>query len=192
MVRLFVESVPPVYLCCDTLLTAADIASAARFQNEARRNEYLAWRRVVRRELGRDVVIDYNEVGAPIVNRPEAYISIAHSRTVVAVAIADERVGVDIESRDRDFSRAAERYASAEEIALGMGDGDWLAKLWTAKEAMYKYYGVRGVELRDDLRIVSYDPEREVLRGQLRSQAVEITLSLHDQRYIVATAVSAK
>lgn len=192
MVRLFVESVPPVYLCCDTLLTAADIASAARFQNEARRNEHLAWRRVVRRELGRDVVIDYNEVGAPIVNRPEAYISIAHSRTVVAVAIADERVGVDIESRDRDFSRAAERYASAEEIALGMGDGDWLAKLWTAKEAMYKYYGVRGIELRDDLRIVSYDPEREVLRGQLHSQAVEITLSLHDQRYIVATAVSAK
>lgn len=192
MVRLFVESVPPVYLCCDTLLTAADIASAARFQNDARRNEHLAWRRIVRRELGRDVVIDYNEVGAPIVNKSGTYISIAHSRTVVAVAIADERVGVDIESRDRDFSRAAERYASAEEIALGMGDGDWLAKLWTAKEAMYKYYGVRGVELRDDLRIVSYDPEREVLRGQLRSQAVEITLSLHDQKYIVATAVRAK
>ena len=53
MVRLFVESVPPVYLCCDTLLTAADIASAVRFQNEARRNEHLAWRRIVRRELGR-------------------------------------------------------------------------------------------------------------------------------------------
>ena len=69
MVRLFVESVPPVYLCCDTLLTAADIASAARFQNDARRNEHLAWRRIVRRELGRDVVIDYNEVGAPIVNK---------------------------------------------------------------------------------------------------------------------------
>ena len=192
MVRLFVESVPPVYLCCDTLLTAADIASAARFQNDARRNEHLAWRRIVRRELGRDVVIDYNEVGAPIVNKSGTYISIAHSREVVVVAIAEERVGVDIEWCERNFSRAAERYASAEEIALGGGDEDWLAELWTAKEAMYKYYGVRGVELRDDLRIVSYDPEHELLRGELHGQAVEITLSRHNETYIVATAVRAK
>ena len=192
MVRLFIESVPPVYLCCDTLLTAADIASAARFQNEARRNEHLAWRRIVRRELGRNVVIDYNEVGAPFVDKSGTHISIAHSREVVAVAIAEERVGVDIESRERDFSRAAERYASAEEIALGGEDEDWLAKLWTAKEAMYKYYGVRGVELRDDLRIVSYDPERELLRGELQGEALEIRLSLHNERYIVATAIRAK
>ena len=192
MVRLFVESVPPVYLCCDTLLTAADIASAARFQNDARRNEHLAWRRIVRRELGRDVVIDYNEVGAPIVNKSGTYISIAHSREVVVVAIADERVGVDIESRDRDFSRAAERYASAEEIALGGGGAAIIGIAVAAEEAMYKYYGVRGVELRDDLRIVSYDPEHELLRGELHGQAVEITLSRHNETYIVATAVRAK
>ena len=70
MVRLIVEEVPPLYLCCDTLLTAQDIASASRFQNERRRNEHLAWRRIVRRELGREVVIDYDDTGAPCVDTP--------------------------------------------------------------------------------------------------------------------------
>jgi phosphopantetheinyl transferase len=197
MVRLFVESVPPVYLCCDTLLTAADIASAVRFQNEARRNEHLAWRRIVRRELGRSVAIEYNEVGAPVVDSANTCISVAHSRERVAVAIADERVGIDIERIDRDFGRAAERFASSSEISLGEGDGAWLAKLWTAKEAMYKYYGVRGVDLRDELRITAIDAARGVLRGELRGkeaveEAVEVSFKLYDNRYIVATAVAAK
>lgn len=193
MVRLLVESVPPVYLCCDTLLTAADIASAARFQNEMRRNEHLAWRRILRRELGRDIRIEYNAVGAPYIENSTKEISISHSRGVVAVVIADERVGVDIELRERVFERAAERYATADERALAEEDPFWLAKLWTAKEAMYKYYGRREVELRDELHITAYDSLRGVMRGELRgAEAVEIGISLHREEYIVAIATAAK
>ena len=58
MVKLIIEPVPPVYLCCDALITASDVASASRFQNDSRRREHLAWRRIVRNELGRRVVIE--------------------------------------------------------------------------------------------------------------------------------------
>ena len=102
MVKLVVEAIPPVYLCCDTLITASDVASASRFQNDSRRREHLAWRRVVRSELGRGVVIDYNEVGAPVVDTPNTHISVAHCAQSVAVAIANEPVGVDIEALDRN------------------------------------------------------------------------------------------
>ena len=116
-----------------------------------------------------------------------------NSREMVAVAIADERVGIDIERIDRDFGRAAERFASSSEISLGEGDGAWLAKLWTAKEAMYKYYGVRGVDLRDELRITAIDAARGELRGELRGkETVEVSFKLYDNIYIVATAVAAK
>ena len=65
MRRVIIEDIPWLYACCDSDITAADVASASRFQNERRRTEHLAWRRVVRRELGRDVEIGYNEVEHP-------------------------------------------------------------------------------------------------------------------------------
>lgn len=166
MVKLFIEPIPPVYACCDTLLTAADIASASRFQNERRRGEHLAWRRIVRRELGRSVVIDYNEVGAPVVDIPNTYISVAHGGESVAVAIGECAVGVDIESAERDFERAKDRYMSLMEQQLCF-DVLWPAKVWTAKEAMYKLYGHRGVDLRDDLQIYAMEAAGSLLRGRL-------------------------
>lgn len=188
MVKLVVESVPPVYPCCDTLLTAADIASASRFQNEARRNEHLAWRRIVRRELGRDVAIEYNTTGAPEVNSEGCYISVSHSRGVVAVAFGEEPVGVDIETMERDFGRASARYLSDEERALS-GEQSWAARVWTAKEAMYKLYGQRGVELLDDLRITAYNPETGLLNGVISGRhRVKVTTSIEREEYIVAVA----
>ena len=92
MVNLFVEALPPVYLCCDALISAEDVVSAMRFQNEKRRREHLAWRRIVRRELGAKVHIDYNAVGAPQVDIAGKFISVAHGGESVAVAIADDGV----------------------------------------------------------------------------------------------------
>lgn len=190
MDKLFVEPVDRVYACCDTLITAQDVASASRFQNERRRREHLAWRRIVRRELGRDVDIDYNAVGAPVVSIPNIYISVAHAGEMVAVAISDRRVGVDIERADRDFSRAASRYMSAAEAALATHDR-WAGEVWCAKEAMYKYYGKQGVDLLDDLHVESYDGERGILVGRMVGmESVEVEISDFRDNFIVARAVS--
>ena len=188
MVKLFIEEVAPLYACCDVLLTAQDIASASRFQNERRRAEHLAWRRVVRRELGRDVVIDYDEVGAPIVDTPNIYISVSHARGCVAVAIADCRVGVDVELIDRDFDRVQSRYMSDSEASLSSASW-WSAAVWSAKEAMFKYYGVRGIELLSDLRIERYDAERGVAVGCLVGEhSVEVEISHPAENLVVALA----
>ena len=190
MVRLIVEEVPPLYLCCDTLLTAQDIASASRFQNERRRNEHLAWRRIVRHELGREVVIDYDDTGAPCVDTPNIYISIAHCPERVAVAIAEERIGVDIESRERNFLAAASRFMSKEERAL-CHDEDWAAMVWCTKEACYKYHGKRGIDLLDDIRIEYYNPTTRRIGVRFEdSSSVEVEISLHDKKYIVAHTIT--
>ena len=149
MRRLIVEEIPWVYACCDRLIRAEDIASASRFQNERRRTEHLAWRRIVRRELGESVAIGYNDVGAPVVDTPNTYISVAHGAGCVVVAISDRGIGVDVESAERDFGRAASRYMNEGERALS-SEENWAAKVWTAKEALYKLYGERGVELRQN------------------------------------------
>lgn len=189
MVKVVVERVPTIFLCCDTLITAEDVASAARFQNEKRRCEHLAWRRVVREELGRGVHISYNDNGAPQVDIPERWIGVSHSEGSVAVAFADEPVGIDIESSERDtFERVKSRYMSDEEMALS-DDALWAVYVWTAKEAMYKLYGERGVELRDDLRVESFDPQSLVLRGSLRGErGAKVQISHYDDEMVVAVA----
>jgi phosphopantetheinyl transferase len=188
MVKLIVEAVPPVYLCCDVLITASDVASASRFQNDKRRREHLAWRRVVRNELGRDVVIDYNEVGAPVVDTPNTYISVAHGGDSVAVAIADEPVGVDIEALDRNYERIMSRYMSPAEEALSKME-EWPAVVWTAKEAIYKLYGKREVNLTQDIRIQTFDPELMLLMAEVRdTKGIVVKAQIVENSVVVATA----
>jgi phosphopantetheinyl transferase len=112
-------------------------------------------------------MIDYNDVGAPIVDVPNTFISVAHGGEMVAVAIADERVGVDIESLDRNFSRIQSRYMTTEEIALSNNE-EWAARVWAAKEAIYKLYGKREVDLTEDIRITGLDTQSMILMAEVR------------------------
>ena len=188
MVNLFVEALPPVYLCCDTLIAAEDVASAMRFQNEKRRREHLAWRRIVRRELGAKVHIDYNDVGAPVVDAEGRWISVAHGGESVAVAIADCPVGIDIESVTRDFDRVAPRYMTEAEQSLA-ADENWACFVWCAKEAMYKLYGRRGVELRGELRVESFDSSTMTIYGGMADMAPALVkISLYEDDIVVAVA----
>ena len=188
MVKLIIEPVPPVYLCCDALITASDVASASRFQNDSRRREHLAWRRIVRHELGRKVMIDYNKVGAPVVDVPNTYISVAHGGEMVAVAIANERVGVDIESLDRNFGRIQSRYMTAAEIALTASE-DWAARVWAAKEAIYKLYGRREVDLTEDIRITGLDTQSMTLMAEVRdTKGIAVETKIVENSVVVAIA----
>lgn len=188
MRRLLVEEIPWAYACCDALITAEDVASASRFQNERRRNEHLAWRRVVRRELGRKISIGYNEVGAPVVDTPDTYISVAHGAGCVAVAISDRRVGVDIERTDRDFGSVSSRYMTLAEQQLS-ADERWAAVVWTAKEALYKLYGRRGVELREELQIESYNADTHQLKARMIGEAcATVDIEFRGEQIVVAMA----
>ena len=188
MVKLIIEPIPPVYLCCDALITASDVASASRFQNDSRRREHLAWRRIVRHELGRRVVIDYNEVGAPVVDVPNTYISVSHGGDMVAVAIADERVGVDIESLDRNFDRIQSRYMTAAEIALSDSE-EWAARVWAAKEAIYKLYGKREVDLTEDIRITNLDAATMTLMAEVReTNGIVVETKIVENSVVAAVA----
>lgn len=188
MIKVVTERVPYLYTCCDTLLTAEDIASSMRFQHERRRMEHLTWRRIVRHELGRGVAISYNDVGAPIVDLPNTYISVAHGGGMAVVAISDSPIGVDIESLERDFTRAADRYMSAQELALSTRH-QWAAMVWTAKEALYKLYGRRGLDLLNDLTVFDYDQEEQTLQGRVKGgDEATISFNFIDDKIIIATA----
>ena len=149
--------------------TAEDLAFVEQFGSVSRRCEVLAWRAIVRRELGCDVEISHDEYGAPILNKSNVFISVSHSRDRVAVLFADSECAVDIESAERDFSRVATRYLSNEEQQLAE-QNDLYAEIWCAKEALYKYYKKGGLDFARDMAIKEYD------RGVLRCSILDGTI----------------
>ena len=154
--------------------TAADMAFVEQYGSASRRCEVLAWRAIVRRELGAEVAISHDDYGAPKVDNPNIHISVSHSRNRVAVLFSSGTCAVDIELVERDFRRVASRYLSAEEQALAERY-DIFAEMWSAKEALYKYYKKGRLDLVKHISIGAY--ESGVLKCSiLGSEPIEVKI----------------
>ena len=154
--------------------TAADLAFVEQYGSASRRCEVLAWRAIVRRELGAEVAISHDDYGAPKVDNPNIHISVSHSRDRVAVLFSNGVCAVDIESVERDFRRVASRYLSAEEQALAERYNIF-AEMWSAKEALYKYYKKGRLDLVKHISIASY--ESGILKCSiLDSEPIEVKI----------------
>lgn len=164
------------------LLTAEDLRSAAALSGERRRREFLAWRSLVRRELG-PVDIGYAPSGAP--RLACGGLSVSHCDVYVAVYLADGPCGVDVERLNRNFRRVIPRYATPQEAAL-CDDPRLDAALWCAKEALYKYAGRKGLDLRRDLLIERVDFTQGRMSGRIcGGEAIPIGLRTFDGHLLV-------
>lgn len=158
-------------------VTPDEAAEAAQFGSERRRAEFLTWRAVVRRELGVDTAIAYNEVGAPVLTNRDVHLSVSHCAGRVAVCISEKPCTVDIEPELRDFSRAASRYMAPEERAL-TDDPLLPGVVWCAKEALYKYAGRRELDFLHGIRVERADLEAGRLTGRIEN-GEPVELSVH-------------
>lgn len=150
MKRLIVEAPLPIE---EAARWATDEERAAvRDFGDARKREYLAWRAIVRRTIGRDALIAYNSVGAPILTNYPFRITVSHCQGRIAVGISDRPCAVDIERIGRNFRRILSRYLSLKEQQLS-AHPLFPAIAWCAKETLYKYAGRQGLDLLDDLHI---------------------------------------
>lgn len=131
-------------------MTAEDRERATPRMVQQRRTELLAGRALLRHALaaytGRDastfrLVVDANGkpecVGGPAV-------SVSHSGGIVACAVAEAAVGVDVETRPpRDAEMLAARYFTAAEAAWIAADpAARFLELWVLKEAYLKAAGL--------------------------------------------------
>ena len=165
--------------------TPEERAEAAAFGSERRRTEFLGWRALVRRELGAELRIGYDAVGAPVLWGSELRISVAHCAGRIAVCISTERCAVDIEPVSRDFSRAEDRYTTPSERGLS-DDPLWPGIVWCAKETLYKYAGRRELDFRNDLRIEGADLAAGRLTGRIENgEPVELSVRREDGYMVV-------
>lgn len=163
----------------------SDVEMASAFGSERRRCEFLTWRAIVYRELGFDIKIGYNGVGAPIISNVEGlYISVSHCITHVAVVISSNPCTVDIETTSRRFDRVVSRYISSREHQIS-DDALFPAIVWSAKEALYKLAGERGLDFIEDIYVDSFDGQSVI--GRIREgEAINLSVkSLENGQMVV-------
>lgn len=134
---------------------------AQRFGTDKRKCEWLAWRAALK-EISPDAEVEYKKSGAPFL-KAGGYISVSHSQGYVAVALYGVApCGIDIENRNRDFSRAVPRIATSQEreavSEAGLEGTEANAVLWCAKEAFYKWADEEGVDFKSEILIQDIEP----------------------------------
>ncbi len=178
-------------------LTQSDLAYIEDFRSPRRREEVTAWRIALRLSLhdagfGDEALreISYNEYGAPYLVDSKICIGVSHSAKYVAIIFSDMPCAIDIESRERNFERVSTRYVSPSERAL-FGDECHtlsLPLLWAAKETLFKVSGDAGLDLIDDLKVLSWDKDQAMLTGTIKDNTpISLSYDLIDKQVVVYT-----
>ena len=142
---------------------------------------YVMLRELLERQgLTHPFAIERNEHGKPfLVGHPELHFNLSHCKNGIAVVVADQPVGIDIESYRR-VGDSLLRYAMNEEERRLIQTSDdpvrTFTEYWTKKEAVFKLHGT-GI-LRQRLHTLLDGPEQVV------------TYVNPEKRYVYSVAVA--
>ncbi|MBL7719247.1 MAG: 4'-phosphopantetheinyl transferase superfamily protein [Flavipsychrobacter sp.] len=134
-------------------------------KNEKRRMEHLAGRFLLK-HLKEDfpvLNIRPDDHDKPRIADNQYFFSISHSWPYVAAIVSPyHECGIDLQVWHERMTLLQHKYLSATEQALFNNDPKMLTMAWSAKEAAYKWQGMRGVEFIDHLVIesISAFPEK--------------------------------
>lgn len=117
-------------------------------KSDIRRLEHLASRFLLLQLLpGLDLgLIEVSHLGKPFLPEAMPRFSISHSFPFVGVAVADQEVGIDVQTLQDKILRLQYKFLSAEEQALCENEPARITLAWSAKEAAFKRYGLGAVD----------------------------------------------
>jgi phosphopantetheinyl transferase len=116
-----------------------------------------------------------DDFGKPALHRLDWHLSITHDvRYAAAVLHPIRPVGIDLEAPRETLRRVAPRILSPAELAHADDDLHHLTVYWTAKEALYKLHGKRGLFFSTQLRIEPFHRGDEVIAGEIRAEGIAL------------------
>ncbi|GAF04706.1 4'-phosphopantetheinyl transferase family protein [Saccharicrinis fermentans] len=124
-------------------LRRQDLERVKSFKLEARKQEFLAARCLIKQVLGAEPEIDYLDSGKPILKNSPYKISISHTKGYVVVAFSENNLtGVDIEHPSDRVARVSKRFVSSQEERFIPDNKkvEYYTIMWCLKESMYKMY----------------------------------------------------
>lgn len=113
--------------------------------------------------LGKEIYkeIKYNEHGKPFFEHGP-FFSISHSGKYSVLAVSEEGIGIDIETRNRMNNAVAKRCFTADEQAFAENQPEGFIRIWEAKEAVLKLLGTGFSFSPKNFSVLPMEAEHEI------------------------------
>lgn len=152
-------------------------------KNETRNLEWLASRYILTL-LVPDARISKSKEMKPMLIDDIRYISISHTQGYTACIVSNLPCGIDIELDHPRITRIAQKFNLPEELELIKDDDKFqtrLYQIWCSKEAMYKAFGLGGIDFKEDLwvEIDALVKDDSTFEGSLMQDGREIVYKLN-------------
>ena len=115
-------------------------------------------------------LIQVADTRKPFLPDEEYHFSISHCGDYAAAIVSGTiRAGIDVEIPGSRIGRIREKFLSPEEIDLFQVTGETedimqkLTLLWSAKEAVFKWYGEGKVDFSEQIRLTGLDSENRLI-----------------------------
>jgi 4'-phosphopantetheinyl transferase len=132
-----------------------EIIRASKFKYAGRKSEWIATRLLIYDLLKKVIEIDYNQNGRPMVHVKDCNLSISHTKGMVAVIIAKNLAGIDIELINERVLKIENKFMSETELNQQPVENKTanLFAYWSAKETIYKLSGIKGLDFKKNIYI---------------------------------------
>ena len=153
---------------------------------------FLAVRKLLENE-DPELTINYDLKGKPFLNKQKG-ISISHSNEIVAIGISNEiDFGIDIQYKTDKIFKIKNKFLGKNESKFlnKTNDIEFLIKLWSAKESIFKALGREGVSFLNDLEIDTINDKDFFKVGYYKKDNIKIKFDLDFlfiEEYIICNA----
>ncbi|HOE58991.1 MAG TPA: 4'-phosphopantetheinyl transferase superfamily protein [Bacteroidales bacterium] len=135
----------------------------SKFKSPLRRLHWLAWRALLRKMIPEsNFSLIYDDNGKPFPLDHSFQLSVSHSGNWATCFIdANHPVGLDLEAVHERVLKVKERFLSPLELEYfspSANDPFVFTVLWSAKEAVFKYIGQKGINFRQQITIEPFSP----------------------------------
>jgi phosphopantetheinyl transferase len=164
---------------------AGDQKAPGEVTHPRKRLEWLAGRaasRVLAQRYGHDhPVLVKDDLGKPYFLNLTAGVSLTHSHPYAASVIHERSsVGIDLEQPSAKILKIARRFLGSPEVEDAGTDIHKLTVYWCAKEALYKWWGKKGVLFAPDLFVHPFHlDEAGYLTGGVRKRSEVFSVPLY-------------
>ena len=137
----------------EELLQLCDNYDLSKYKTEKRKREFLS-SRLLLNEIQLNKQITYNKYGAPEIKNGN-YISISHSKNLVAIVASKKKVGLDIEQISEKPLRLSSKFIS-KDSCINLSE-EKATLIWCCKEAVFKWHQKGNVDFINDIRLNQFE-----------------------------------
>ena len=167
-------------LLTDLQLSEYSKTKLERLKHESAKKCFLSARRLLLDFGINDSNLFYNEDGKPFLKNGR-YVSITHSKDIVAVVVSDLDVGVDVQDYSEKLLKVKSKFIGVERLYLKEDfslDIKRLTMIWTVKEALFKANGKKGLNFRDDFMVLPFTEDSEKSIGWILNKCIPVKFNV--------------